>query len=611
LAPDGGGGRGVRARAEPPRWSPEGLRRTQRARERLLSTGTADRTWATDGLIRPEIAASWRRSLMMGVDPSGRRGTRYDPDREAAPRLLRAAEPVLDRLVQQLEGTSTAVVLADSKAWILWRGAGVRSLFAGLDRIDASLGCCMGEEVVGTNGLGTVIEERRPSVIVGGEHYQDNMQDFTCVGVPVLHPLNGRLEGVLDLTCRSRDTNELLLPLLTEAVREIGQRLREQASVREHALFDEFIKQTRRQPQAVASLNEDFLITNAAAAQLFEPADHALLWDWASNAVATGTSVAGELRLTRDIEVHARCAPVDDGDGSPAGVVITMTSTPGRDTRARSDRTRSRAWQLVLRQVGRLARMDGPVLLRGEPGVGKVHLARRLHDTRDANGAFVTLDCRAHRYRCAAWLDEVAHAVAAPGATVVLRHVHELPDPVAGAVSGIVGSAVARIVLSAVDESAHEAASPAGGGIADLAEVTVTVPPLRERLADLPALVSELLTELSGDEAAPRCTGPVLSALKRQPWPENIRELRRVLATALVNCMHFDLTIHDLPPGYRQLPARRALALLESTERDAIVTALRKTGWNKDEAAAELGISRATIYRKIKRFGIRTPALGG
>jgi transcriptional regulator of acetoin/glycerol metabolism len=52
------------------------------------------------------------------------------------------------------------------------------------------------------------------------------------------------------------------------------------------------------------------------------------------------------------------------------------------------------------------------------------------------------------------------------------------------------------------------------------------------------------------------------------------------------------------------------LALLESTERDAIVSALKKAGWNKDEAAAELGISRATIYRKIKRFGIRTPALG-
>jgi transcriptional regulator of acetoin/glycerol metabolism len=609
VGPNAGRSGDVGTRVEPPRWSPEGLRRIQRARERLLSAGTAE-TWPDDELIRPEIAASWRRSVLMGVDPHGRRGIPYDPEREAAPRLLRAAEPVLDRLVQQLSGTSTAVVLADSKAWILWRGAGMRSLFAGLDRINASLGCCLGEELVGTNGLGTVVEERRPSVIVGGEHYQESMQDFTCVGVPVLNPLNGRLEGVLDLTCRSRDTNELLLPLLTAAVREIGQRLREQASARERALFDEFIKQSRRQPQAVASLNEDFLITNSAAASLFEPADHALLWDWAGSAVATGRSVAGELRLTRDIAVHARCTPVDDGGGSTAGVVITMTPTAGRGTSARTAAPGSRAWRLVLNQVDRLARMTGPVLLRGEPGVGKVHLARRLHAARGADGPFITLDCRAHRFRCGAWLDEVSDAVATPGATVVLRHVHGLPEPVAATVSGLIGSAPARVVLTAVDAGVGETASPAVSELADIVEVTVTVPPLRERLEDLPALIGDLLVELAGDEAPPRCTGQVLSALKHQPWPDNVRELRRALATALVNCMHFDLTAHDLPAAYRKLPARRTLALLESTERDAIVSALKKAGWNKDEAAAELGISRATIYRKIKRFGIRTPALG-
>lgn len=601
-------GDGTLVRDNPAPWSLEGRKRIQQARERLLSAATIDETWSADGVLRPEIVTSWRRSLMLGVDPSRSRTLPYDPDREPAPRLLRAAEPVLDRLVEQLSGTSTAVVLADSKAWILWRGAGERSLFAGLDRISASLGCCLGEEVVGTNGLGTVVEERRPSMIVGGEHYQDNMQNFTCVGVPVLNPLNNRLEGVLDLTCRSRDTNELLLPLLTEAVREIEQRLREQASARERALFDEFIKQTRRRSQAVASLNEDFLITNSAAAQLFEPADHALVWDWASNAVATGRQVTGELRLSRDIAVQAQCSPVDDGGSSPAGVVITMTPISLQRARERRAPASSRAWERVLRQVGHVASMDGPVLLRGEPGVGKTHLARRLHDLRAAGGPFTALDCRTHTYRCQEWLDELTIALATPDATVVLRHAPQLADPIANTVSGLVGSATARVVLTSARDGSAEVAHHTLSGLVD---VVLDVPPLRERVEDLPALVDELLTELAGGHAPPRCTGAVLNALKGQRWPGNVRELRRVLATALVTCMHFDMTVHDLPREYRQPPTHRKLALLESTERDTIVAALQKAGWNKDLAAAELGISRATIYRKIKRFGIGAPARAG
>jgi transcriptional regulator of acetoin/glycerol metabolism len=102
----------------------------------------------------------------------------------------------------------------------------------------------------------------------------------------------------------------------------------------------------------------------------------------------------------------------------------------------------------------------------------------------------------------------------------------------------------------------------------------------------------------------------VLGALKAHPWPGNVRELRRVLATALVNGMHFDVSTHHLPEGYRSPPDRPRLALLESTERDAIVAALQRAGWNKDRAAADLGISRATIYRKVRRFAITPPGSG-
>jgi transcriptional regulator of acetoin/glycerol metabolism len=290
-----------------------------------------------------------------------------------------------------------------------------------------------------------------------------------------------------------------------------------------------------------------------------------------------------------------------------------MSPRPGRRSAPASLPTASPAWQLTLRQVDRLVSLDGPVLLRGARGVGKLHLARRLHEARDTGGPFHVLDCRAHLHRHPAWLAELARAMSTPGATLALRHVEALPAPLAAAVSGLAGPTgpalpPARLVMTAVDGGPHPVPQP----LADLAEVTVTVPTLRERLAELPFLVDELLAELTrGDRRPPRCPGPVLTALRRQPWPDNVRELRHVLAAALVAGMHFDLTVDDLPVEYRHAPTRRTLPLLESRERDAIVGALQKTGWNKDEAAVELGISRATIYRKMKRFGIRTPALGG
>jgi transcriptional regulator of acetoin/glycerol metabolism len=590
-----------------PRWSPEGLRRIQLAREHLLC-GAPEASWPAEPLVRPEIATSWRRSVMLGIDPSRRGALPYEPDREPTPRLLRAAEPVLDRLVQQLSGTPTGVVLADSKAWVLWRGAGKRSLFAALDAISASPGCWLGEEVVGTNGLGTVVEERRATMIVGGEHYLDSMQDFTCVGVPIMDPHSNRLEGVLDLTCPSRATNELLLPLLAEAVREIEQRLREHASVRERALFDEFIKQTRRGSQAVASLSGDFLITNAAAAQLFEPADHALLWDWAGHAVSTGRDMHGEVRLTREIVVQARCTPVPDGTGT-AGVVITMVpkrEPPGALGGGHGRAVVSRTWQRVLRQVERVASMPGPVLLRGERGVGKIHLARRLHDVRASGGPLVLLDCRAYEGRSASWLTDLRDALGSVGGTVVLHHIHELPEPLAAAATGLIGARPAQVVLT---EIATGPGRLGWRGLHDVVEATIDVPPLRDHLEDVPELVTQFIAELSGDHAPPRCTAQVFSTLGRQRWSGNVRELRRVVATAVATCMGFDLTVHDLPPEYRQPASQRSPALLETSERDAIVSALHQAGWNKDLAAAALGISRATIYRRIKRFGIAVPAV--
>jgi transcriptional regulator with AAA-type ATPase domain len=134
---------------------------------------------------------------------------------------------------------------------------------------------------------------------------------------------------------------------------------------------------------------------------------------------------------------------------------------------------------------------------------------------------------------------------------------------------------------------------------------TVEVPPLRRRVEDLVQIVPHLLARHARGREL-RCSPACLRQLMRLPWPGNLRELDRVLAQVVQTRRSGVVEVDDLPPECRAV-TRRQLSQLESIERDAIVRSLDVNGGNKEKAAADLGMSRATIYRKIRAFGIAPP----
>ena len=194
--------------------------------------------------VRPQIARSWRRCELIGVSP-GVSLEFADREFDGESRLVRAAKGVLDRLATELDDTRTCVILADSDARILDRRMGMSSLSRGLDRVSAFPGVVYDEARAGTNGLGTVAEERRPVAVRGAEHFAEQLKSFTCVGVPIVHPITGVFEGILDLTCLATETNDLMLPLLLEASREVREHLLAESSASERALLASFLQVTR------------------------------------------------------------------------------------------------------------------------------------------------------------------------------------------------------------------------------------------------------------------------------------------------------------------------------------------------------------------------------
>jgi DNA-binding NtrC family response regulator len=131
---------------------------------------------------------------------------------------------------------------------------------------------------------------------------------------------------------------------------------------------------------------------------------------------------------------------------------------------------------------------------------------------------------------------------------------------------------------------------------------TVEVPPLRHHIEDVQQLVPFFLSRLA-DAGQLTCSAEVLQLLMRSNWPGNIEGVAAMLRGIVAHRRTGEIQPSDLPPETHAL-TRRLLSPLESMERDAIVRVLMDTDGNKAKAARALGMSRATIYRKIHEFGI-------
>jgi transcriptional regulator of acetoin/glycerol metabolism len=558
----------------------------------------------TDPTLRPEIVSSWRRSRMLGVAPSGA-DVPYEPVLGGANRLLTAAaNPVLDWLADHLSG-GTAVILADADARILDRRTDGRTVARHLDKVLAVPGSCFGEEHIGTNGIGSVLESAGPVMIAGAEHYRDNLQDFTCVGAPLRHPVNRRVVGVLDVCCRYDDTSALMKPLMLAASREIESRMYAESSLRERMLLEEFLQVSRRSSAAVVSLNQDFIITNTSAAKLLDPEDHALLWDWASTVMTGRGDCAGEVRLGRDVVVHARGRTVGEDGASAAGVLIEMRRQsagsphrrPARPTSASHDLLpgRSAVWQRACQDLAVAGRSGLDVLVTGEPGTGKMHAARHVGDP----DATTVMDAA---LADPGWLDRVGRRLGLPG-TLVLRHLDLTPDAACAALAALLDARQglpARIVATAVQPVGDTPAVR----LLDRFPARVALPPLRNRPEDLADIAPVLIRGRTGPGPLPRLQAATLQALMALGWPGNVRELDAVLSAALLRAMGSDVALTHLPPEYRQTAPRRAMPSLKRAERETILEALTDAAGNKLVAAERLGIARSTLYRKMRALGI-------
>ena len=273
------------------------------------------------------------------------------------------------------------------------------------------------------------------------------------------------------------------------------------------------------------------------------------------------------------------------------------------------------AFYVLSEDKTRHAQMSGPIApvagkINGQPK--NVALIRAVHQRRNPAARFHVIDVAdlGMPPDCLVAVRSELRAGADPAASaglLVLRHAHllnghqvrALTDALAEAKSS--GQAETLRVAVTLDRDAARADLSC---LLRLFPDSVDVPPLRHHSEDLRDLVPFFLGKLS-QQGRVTCSSSAMQLLLRHTWPGNTAQLWQVLRQVVQRRRVGQILPEDLPPECWTV-SRRVLSPLESIERDAIVQSLLDHGGNKIRAARALGMSRATIYRRIREYGIIT-----
>ncbi|MGQ0465293.1 MAG: helix-turn-helix domain-containing protein [Sporichthyaceae bacterium] len=542
--------------------------------------------------MRTEIANSWLRSELSGVAQAiDANQITAAPLVDSGERLRRSVAPVLDTLVQRLASVQAGIVLMDERAVVIDRRGTSSAVLAGFDSLQIYAGSSYGEDQAGTNAAATALEERRPVRIVGQEHYAHMLQQFACYGVPLFQPHTRRMAGSMAIILPESGDHPLFAAVLEDAARHIEALLAGEATIRERAQLECFMQLARRSRGAVFAATEDAVMLNRRAEQ-FDPVDRASLVR--ATRGLTGSDHGALLEVGEDLSVRVYTR-TDDVE-FPGVVLETVAERPRRAGRAAGPAGlpglagASPQWTVLCRRARSAAAGGLPVLVTGRIGVGKAAVGRAIHEL---NGL---AEVGEHVFPQATegWLPRLASQLRAPSTGVVLRHVDLLDERQTAELAAEIdrAGADARVVATAATPSIHPR-------LASRFPVHVEVPALQDRREDVEPLAKALL---SAHSANLRLHQDTLALLRTARLEGNVAELRGLLAAAAAKRRAGDIMPGDLDGAVDVAP--RHLTAMQRVEREAIIAALAAAEGNKRTAALRLGISRATLYRRIADFHI-------
>ncbi|MER3489701.1 MAG: PTS-dependent dihydroxyacetone kinase operon transcriptional regulator DhaR [Meiothermus sp.] len=630
------------------------------------------------GSVPPEldraIARSWERcrARLSPVDPPvlvRAIPAVFDRMVREAEALLNLARPVMEDVAQAVEGSGHAILLANAAGCVLWE-IGDPDAIAYLESKGIQPGVYLAEYATGTNSVALAFHESMPVQVVGPQHYLQRWHDLAEASAPV-YSVTGRAVGVVAMMAHVGRHQHHAVGAVAAAARAIESELR----------FEWLLGESQRH---LTALN----------ATLEAIGDGIMAWDaqgritHLNGQAATLLSIDPVRALGRPLWDHVQLpAPVSEairaGQGLQDVEVVFQVRTGGRTRRVNcftnlriiyggessssafimSLRPAERVRRLIQRMVGyqspssldhlvgdspairqlrrqalAAARGRAPVLITGEPGVGKNFIARCIHTASSRrDGPFVAVNCLAIPRNLATreilgWeggsgVGQPSKFELADGGTLYLDDLDALPLEVQAALMRVITSGElmrlgsrdiiqvnVRIIASCTPDVERRVRE--GSLLPELYHTLrpfmLVVPSLRERPEDIPALIEDVLRRLSTATSKQlKATADCVDVLTRYPWPGNVRELELVLERAAALSETDHINVDALPDTIRsgRLVALREgrvepVLTMEEAEREAIIRAAWATGGQVTQMASLLQIGRTTLWRKLRALGI-------
>ena len=621
----------------------------RQARVQLIERGAVP----ADGLAA-FVSRSWHRSLAAGLSPVGRISTidnlsamELQRARARHHELLSHSQPVMEYLLEQVSHSQGMVILSDHQG-VLMHTLGDLDFLKKAERVALTCGASWNENQRGTNAIGTALAELASVEIHGGEHFLERNGFLTCAAAPIMSA-SGSLLGVLDISGDQRGRHPHSLGLVATAARMIENSLVQTSS------RDKVLLTLHARPEGIGSIAQGMLVfshdgwlvgANRRGLELLQMPPAAIgttTWeqlfacDWSALLDRQARPSERPFAL-HSPDGHAWYAQVRAKTGVRAG---PSPAPPAANALARLD-TGDTGWRRTAEKALRVCDKDIPILLTGESGVGKELFARAVHDSSARRGKpFVAINCAAIPEH----LIESELFGHAPGAFTGASR-HGSPGRLREASSGTllldeIGDMPLGLQTRLLRVLQDRTVTPLGSGQpvavdftlictthrdlkqaveqgrfrADLyyriAGLALRLPALRER-EDFVALTQRLLADLGQGEAI-EIEPDLLQALSRHPWPGNLRQYHNVLKTAAALLephqahITWPLLPDDLADELRQAqPASHGGAepppqSLQALSQKAIAQALENCGGNVSAAARQLGISRQTLYRRLRK----------